>query len=145
MESWSEENCYCSEPVYISEPAETKEDSGLLICSLLWGKPSVNTTAILVLSAKDLSPIARWESSTKSMKLIALLDQGVIHAAWTSPKTPAWLFLALLGLPGLTRGESRFNLLKYRTLQQCCLQLCTSLIWTGCISGVKTIDLVRGW
>jgi len=66
VESWSEENCYCSEPVYISEPAETKEDSGLLICSLLWGKPSVNTTAILVLSAKDLSPIARWESATKA-------------------------------------------------------------------------------
>merc|ERR1719432_74636 len=59
VESWSEENCYCSEPVYISEPEEAREDSGLLICSLLWGKPSVNTTAILILSARDLSPVAR--------------------------------------------------------------------------------------
>ena len=59
VESWSEDNCYCSEPVYIAEPAEAREDSGLLICSLLWGKPRVTTTAILVLRAQDLSPIAR--------------------------------------------------------------------------------------
>ena len=63
VQSWSEENCYCSEPVYISEPGEAQEDSGLLICSLLWGKPRVTTTAILLLSARDLSPIARLEST----------------------------------------------------------------------------------
>ena len=66
VESWSEENCYCSEPVYISEPGEAEEDSGLLICSLLWAKPSVTTTAILILSARDLSPVARLESESKA-------------------------------------------------------------------------------
>ena len=62
VQSWSEENCYCSEPVYIAEPGEEHEDSGLLICSLLWGKPRVTSTAILILSARDLSPVARLTS-----------------------------------------------------------------------------------
>ena len=48
--------------MYIAEPGEEHEDSGLLICSLLWGKPRVTSTAILILSARDLSPVARLTS-----------------------------------------------------------------------------------
>ena len=90
MESWSEENCYCSEPVYISEPEEAREDSGLLICSLLWGKPSVNTTAILILSARDLSPVARLELATKvkSLCLAGLSDTFCLLFTRVSFKLP---------------------------------------------------------
>ena len=37
----------------------------MLICSLLWGKPRVNATAILILKAKDLSPLARFVETVR--------------------------------------------------------------------------------
>ena len=81
----------------------------MLICSLLWGKPRVNATAILILKAKDLSPLARFVKANR--RELAILPvayvptQGVIQATWSSTKTLARLFLALLGLPRLPRRE----------------------------------------
>ena len=90
---------------------QVEEDSGLLICSLLWGKPRVNATAILILKAKDLSPLARFVKTNRrelAIRPVAYVPtQGVIQATWPSTKTLARLFLALLGLPRLPRREPR--------------------------------------
>ena len=59
VSSWSEPNTYCSEPLFVGTPGGRGEDSGLLLCSLLWGKPRVASTAVLVLDARDLSVLAR--------------------------------------------------------------------------------------
>ena len=61
VSSWSEPNTYCSEPLFVGTPGGRGEDSGLLLCSLLWGKPRVASTAVLVLDARDLSVVARSE------------------------------------------------------------------------------------
>ena len=37
--TWQERNTYCSEPAYLEEPGVRGEDSGLILCSLLWAKP----------------------------------------------------------------------------------------------------------
>ena len=59
--TWSEPNTYCSEPLFVGNPGGRGEDDGLLLCSLLWGKPRVASTAVLVLNARDLSLVARSE------------------------------------------------------------------------------------
>ena len=84
----------------------------MLICSLLWGKPRVNATAILILKAKDLSPLARFVKTNRRAILPGAYvpTQGVVQAAWPSTKTLARLFLALLGLPRLPRREPRAEL-----------------------------------
>ena len=63
----------------------------------------MNATAILILKAKDLSPLARFVKANR--RELAILPvayvptQGVIQATWPSTKTLARLFLAFLGLP----------------------------------------------
>ena len=59
-----------------------------------------------------------------------LLFKGLLQAAWTSAKAPAWVFPALLGLPGFRRGESRST---SRNIKHCSLQLRASLVRTVCI------------
>ena len=57
--TWQEENVYCSEPVFLSRPGATKEDDGIVIFSIIWGKPHVNWTGIVFVNAVDLSSVAR--------------------------------------------------------------------------------------
>ena len=57
--TWQEENVYCSEPVFLSRPGATEEDDGILIFSIIWGKPHVNWTGIVFVDAVDLSSVAR--------------------------------------------------------------------------------------
>ena len=74
----------------------------------------MNATAILILKAKDLSPLARFVKTNRREVAILpgayVLTQGVIQATWPSTKTLARLFLALLGLPRLPRREPKAEL-----------------------------------
>merc|ERR1712106_117779 len=56
---WQEENTYCSEPVFIPAPGSMAEDDGVIICSIIWGKPHVNMAGVVFLNAGDLSLIAK--------------------------------------------------------------------------------------
>ena len=40
--TWQEENVYCSEPVFLPCPGSTEEDDGVLVSSIIWGKPDVS-------------------------------------------------------------------------------------------------------
>ena len=57
--AWQEENTYCSEPVFVPSPDSTAEDEGVVICSIIWGKPHVNMAGIVFLNARDMALIAR--------------------------------------------------------------------------------------
>ena len=72
----------------------------------------MNATAILILKAKDLSPLARFVKTNSRAILPGAYvpTQGVIQATWPSTKTLTRLFLAVLGLPRLPRREPRAEL-----------------------------------
>ena len=57
--TWQEENTYCSEPVFVSAPGSTREDDGIIVCSIIWGKPHVNMAGVIFLNAKDMLLTAR--------------------------------------------------------------------------------------
>ena len=57
--TWQEENVYCSEPAFLARPGATREDDGVLIFSIIWGKPHVNWTGVVIIDAGDLSTVAR--------------------------------------------------------------------------------------
>ena len=57
--TWEEENTYCSEPVFIPSPDCAREDDGVIISSIIWGKPHVNMVGVIFLNASDFSLIAR--------------------------------------------------------------------------------------
>jgi carotenoid cleavage dioxygenase-like enzyme len=59
--TWAETNTFCSEPAFISAPGAVSEDDGVLITSLIRGKPDVTYTGLLVLDAKNLLELARVE------------------------------------------------------------------------------------
>ena len=40
--TWQEENVYCSEPVFLPCTGSTEEDDGVLVSSIIWGKPDVS-------------------------------------------------------------------------------------------------------
>ena len=57
--SWQEENVYCSEPVFLPRPEASQEDDGILVFSVIWGKPHITWTGIVLVDALDLSTVAR--------------------------------------------------------------------------------------
>jgi len=57
--SWEEENTYCSEPVFVPSPNSVMEDDGVIISSIIWGKPHVNMAGVIFLNGQDFSLIAR--------------------------------------------------------------------------------------
>ena len=57
--TWQEDNVYCSEPVFLSRPGALMEDDGVLVFSIIWGKPHVNKTGIVLVDASNLETIAR--------------------------------------------------------------------------------------
>ena len=59
--SWTEENVYCAEPMFVPSPNCSSEDDGVIVSSLIKGKPDVNYGALLILDAKTMTEIARAE------------------------------------------------------------------------------------
>ena len=59
--TWCEENTFCSEPAFVPTPGGTAEDDGVLVTSLIRGKPDVTYTGLLVLNAATLAEVARVE------------------------------------------------------------------------------------
>ncbi len=59
--SWCEENTFCSEPAFVAAPGAVAEDDGVLVTSLIRGKPDVTYTGLLVLDATTLTEVARVE------------------------------------------------------------------------------------
>ena len=57
--TWQEENVYCSEPVFLPRPGAKAEDDGVLVFSIIWGKPLVNKTGIVFVDAASLETISR--------------------------------------------------------------------------------------
>ena len=57
--SWGEENVYCSEPVFLPRPGSVDEDDGVIVSSIIWGKPHVSRTGVIFLDARDLTMIGR--------------------------------------------------------------------------------------
>ena len=57
--TWKEENTYCSEPVFVQSPNSIIEDDGIIICSMIKGKPDVTTVGLILFNALDLNLIAR--------------------------------------------------------------------------------------
>lgn len=64
--TWSEENCYPSEPVFVEAPNATAEDDGVILASLVWGQGDENHVGLIVLCAKTFKEIGRSEFFTPS-------------------------------------------------------------------------------
>ncbi|KAK4884106.1 hypothetical protein RN001_000377 [Aquatica leii] len=62
--TWCEDNCYCSEPVFVPLPNAQKEDDGVLVLALLWGGTDTNHVGLLVVDAKTMLEIGRVEFVT---------------------------------------------------------------------------------
>ena len=59
--SWTEPNGYCAEPMFVPNPNNSSEDDGLIISTMIRGKPEVNYGALLILDAKSFTEIGRAE------------------------------------------------------------------------------------
>lgn len=57
---WSQENCFPSEPVFVSSPGATEEDDGVILSSVISPDPSVSPF-MLVLNARNLEELGRAE------------------------------------------------------------------------------------
>ncbi|XP_048480733.1 carotenoid isomerooxygenase [Plutella xylostella] len=66
MKTWCEKNCYPSEPVFVPAPGGTEEDSGVLLCALVWGGARDRETGLLVLSAASMEELGRAVFATPS-------------------------------------------------------------------------------
>ncbi|KAF5305094.1 hypothetical protein FQA39_LY09356 [Lamprigera yunnana] len=64
--TWCEDNCYCSEPIFIPAPNAQNEDDGIIISALIWGRDDENHVGLLVLNAKTMKEIGRAEFHTPS-------------------------------------------------------------------------------
>lgn len=64
---WQEENCYPSEPVFISSPDAEKEDDGILMSAVtgLFNQKSF----LLILDASSMTELARAYVPTKLIPL----------------------------------------------------------------------------
>ena len=57
--AWREEGVYCSEPMFVARPGGRAEDDGLILSSILWAAPHINSVGLIILAATNLSLIAR--------------------------------------------------------------------------------------
>lgn len=62
--TWCEFNCYPSEPIFVASPCSEDEDDGVVLSALVWGKEMTNKVGLLILSAKDMKEIGRYEFNT---------------------------------------------------------------------------------
>lgn len=66
--TWSEPQCYPSEPIFVSAPGAQEEDDGVLLCAIVWGGSlrAANRVGLLVLCAKTLVELGRCVFETPS-------------------------------------------------------------------------------
>ncbi|XP_077286396.1 neither inactivation nor afterpotential B [Arctopsyche grandis] len=64
--TWSEKNCYPSEPIFIPRPNAVDEDDGVVVAALVWGQNRSHEVGLLVLDAKSLKEVARTTFVTPS-------------------------------------------------------------------------------
>lgn len=59
--TWSEPDCYPSEPIFVPSPDTTQEDDGVLLCAIVWGGSAEveRRVGLLVLCAKTLLELGR--------------------------------------------------------------------------------------
>lgn len=68
--TWCEDNCYPSEPIFVANNTKspnTKEDDGILLASMVWGRTATNLIGLLVLNAQTMKEIARCVFVTPSV------------------------------------------------------------------------------
>ncbi|XP_066996131.2 carotenoid isomerooxygenase [Anabrus simplex] len=64
--TWSENNIFPSEPIFVPHPDGKEEDDGVILSSLVWGQGEENRAGLLILDAKTWTEIARAEFITPS-------------------------------------------------------------------------------
>ncbi|XP_055385042.1 carotenoid isomerooxygenase [Condylostylus longicornis] len=57
--TWSEYNCYPSEPIFVSSPNSQDEDDGVVLAALVWGSVQEDRAGLLVLDAKTWTELGR--------------------------------------------------------------------------------------
>ncbi|CAG9785436.1 unnamed protein product [Diatraea saccharalis] len=65
VKTWSEADCYPSEPIFVSAPDAKEEDDGVLLSSLVFGS-NTHRVSLIILAAKDLTVLGRADFYTTS-------------------------------------------------------------------------------
>ncbi|XP_037953888.1 carotenoid isomerooxygenase isoform X1 [Teleopsis dalmanni] len=60
-QTWCENNCYPSEPVFVAAPNAQFEDDGVVLASMVWGGLKDNYVGLLVLCARTWTELGRCE------------------------------------------------------------------------------------
>ncbi|XP_037298340.1 carotenoid isomerooxygenase isoform X2 [Manduca sexta] len=64
--TWSEKNCYPSEPIFVPAPDAKDEDDGVLLSALVWGGSRSQEVGLLVVDARDFRELGRAHFDTPS-------------------------------------------------------------------------------
>lgn len=62
--TFSENNCYPSEPIFVPSPDPQSEDDGCLLTAMVWGREEENKVGLLVLCAKTMKELGRCVFTT---------------------------------------------------------------------------------
>lgn len=63
--TWSEPDCYPSEPIFVPNPEAKDEDDGIVMCAMVWGgEGQQNRVGCLILCGKTLTELGRSEFET---------------------------------------------------------------------------------
>lgn len=63
-QTWCEDNCYPSEPIFVPSPDPKSEDDGVVLSALVWGRDIENRVGLLALCAKTWTELGRCEFDT---------------------------------------------------------------------------------
>ncbi|KAJ9601451.1 hypothetical protein L9F63_000368, partial [Diploptera punctata] len=64
--TWSEENLYPSEPIFVPSPDSKAEDDGVILSALIWGRDQDKQVGVLVLDASTWQELGRATFNTPS-------------------------------------------------------------------------------
>lgn len=64
--TWYEDNCYPSEPIFVSSPDPKSEDDGVILAAMVWGGNDTNHVGIIIIDAISFEEIGRAEFFTPS-------------------------------------------------------------------------------
>ncbi|CAH1163842.1 unnamed protein product [Phaedon cochleariae] len=64
--TWSEINCYPSEPIFVPRPNSRFEDDGVVLTAMVWGEDDTNHVGLLILDAVTFIELGRAEFRTPS-------------------------------------------------------------------------------
>ncbi|CAH1376481.1 carotenoid isomerooxygenase-like [Tenebrio molitor] len=62
--TWSEVNCYPSEPIFVPRPDSQFEDDGIILAAMVWGRDETNRVGLLVFDAATFKELGRVEFET---------------------------------------------------------------------------------